>query len=498
MVNKKLGILFLFSVILAFLAGFFAQRILPSTPQNNSSDMFDYIIQSFENYYYYDLEDEEIHEAFIRSMEAAINSIAEANNDPYTRLLAIPLSATPSDDEKFVGIGISFLFEDQNLRIGYVYPQGPAHGKFFPNDLIIGLRSEGNAILFKDLSSEDAVIQLLKGSLGDEKIFIVRDPLGNEHDVTITYQEILTPTAYFKNIGEANIAYIHITSFAGASETSVGTAAVFQDILNQLEQTILTGPEKTLILDLRNNPGGALTALHNQGQSSMLPGITQQLLQRNLERPLFTMIPKSGTIQPFYGNLSQPKPYDIKILVNEHSASAAEVLAAVLLTEGGYELYGRPTYGKGVYQNQVRLSDIRDVRYALIYTEGQWFYGDGLNVATTPLTVNLIESSGMRNLDMPIFKQVMSVNHVYQELSLYQAFFNEYYTLTGVDALRTDGYFDEATRLKVMQYNTEKELSGDTISLETARHIHLDYIFQSVSLDYDDELQVLIDLIKSS
>jgi carboxyl-terminal processing protease len=252
-----------------------------------------------------------------------------------------------------------------------------------------------------------------------------------------------------------------------------------------------------LILDLRNNPGGALTALHNQGQASMLPGITQQLLPRNLEKPLFTMIPKSGTVQNFYGNLSQPKPYDIKILVNEHSASAAEVLAAALLTEGGYELYGRPTYGKGVYQNQVRLSDIRDVRYALIYTEGEWFYGDGLNVATTPLSVNLIESSGMRNLEMPIFKEIMSINHVYPELSLYQAFFNEYYGLSGSNALRTDGYIDEATPLKVLQYNIEKELTGDMIGLETARHIHLDYIFQSGSLDDDDELQVLIDLIKT-
>jgi carboxyl-terminal processing protease len=498
MVNKKLGILFLFSVILAFLAGFFAQRILPSTPQQNSSGMFDYIIQSFENYYYYDVDDEEIHAAFIKTMEAAIKSIAEANGDPYTRLLAIPLSASPSDDEKFVGVGISFLFEDQHIRIGYVYPQGPAHGLMFPNDLIIGMKDEGNPIYFKDLSSEDAVIQRLKGTLNEEKIFIVKDPLGNERDVVITYQEILTPTAYQKDLGEEHIAYIHITSFAGVSETSIGTAAVFQNILNQLEQTVLNGTNKTLILDLRDNPGGALTALHNQGQASMLPGITQQLLARNLERPLFTMIPKSGTVQNFYGNLSQPKSYDIKVLVNEHSASAAEVLAAVLNTEGGYELYGRPTYGKGVYQNQVRLSDIRNVRYVLVYTEGEWYYGDGLNVATTPLDVHFIAATGMRNIEMPIFSRVMSKDHVYSELSSYQQFLNVYYGLTGINALRTDGYYDELTRQKVMQYNTEKELTGDVISLETARHIHLDYMYAMSSLTHDDELQVLIQLIKSA
>ena len=157
----------------------------------------------------------------------------------------------------------------------------------------------------------------------------------------------------------------------------------------------MNGEGKTLIIDLRDNPG-ALTALHNQGVSSLIPGIAQQLLPRNIVAPLFTMIPRSGTVQVFEGALSQLKPYDIKVLVNEHSASAAEVLAAALQSRGGYELYGRPTYGKGVYQNQLRLSDINGIRYSLIYTEGQWYYGDSLNVSTTPLDVNLINNTGIK------------------------------------------------------------------------------------------------------
>lgn len=90
MVSKKLGIMFLAGVILAFFAGFFAERILPSSPASNSSDMFEYIIESFDNYYYYDIDNEEVHDAFIASMEATINTIAEKNGDPYTRLLATP------------------------------------------------------------------------------------------------------------------------------------------------------------------------------------------------------------------------------------------------------------------------------------------------------------------------------------------------------------------------------------------------------------------------
>jgi carboxyl-terminal processing protease len=495
MVNKKLGILFLMSVILAFFAGFYAQRIIPFSPQTNSGDMFDYIIQSFENYYYYDLDDDEIHQAFIATMEASINKIAELNNDPYTRLVATPLASGPFDDEKFVGIGVSFVFEARDLRVGYVYPQGAAHQKIYPNDLIVGIKNGDEDVYFKDLNTVNDVLLLLSGEVDETKNFLILNPDGEEDVVSITYKEILTPTAYSLNLGEPNIAYIKIDRFSGASDGTAGTAQVFQNTLNELEATLLSGEGKTLILDLRNNPGGALTALHNQGVSSVLPGITQQLLTQNVEAPLFTMIPKTGTVQRFYGALAQKKPYDIKVLVNEHSASAAEVLAAALQTRGGYELYGRPTYGKGVYQNQVRLQDIKGIRYALVYTEGEWFYGDNLNVSTTPLHVNLIDNSGIQSIDMPVYRGEMTVDGVYQGLSNYQAFLNIYYGLEGVNRLRTDGYFDQKTKDVVFQFNTEHELSGDTIHLLTARKIHDLYMEMLFDLTLDKELQHVIDII---
>lgn len=498
MVGKKLGILFFISVILAFFAGYFVERILPSSPQSNSDDMFTYIIESFENYYYYDIEDDEIHDAFIANMEATINKIAEMNNDPYTRLLEVPLSSGGSDEEKFIGIGVSFVFEDNDLRIYKVYTQGSAYLKIFPNDLIIGISIEGVKTYFKDLASDDDVLELITGEVGQTKDFIILDPDDVESIVSITYQEVLTPTAYAIDLNESDIAYIKIERFAGSSDTTVGTASVFQNALNTLEQTTLNGENKTLILDLRDNPGGALSALHNQGISSLLPGITQQLLARSLEAPLFTMVPKSGEVQPFYGALSEAKPYDIKVLVNEHAASAAEVLAAALNIEGGYELYGRPTYGKGVYQNQVQLGVIENVRYYLVYTEGKWFYGDELNVETTPLDVEYIAPTGIKNIEMPVYEEHMTFDHVYQSLANYQAFFNVYYSLEGEDMLRTDGYFDQATKDIVFQFNTEFELSGDEIGIETARKVHHVYAEMMQNIVYDDELQTLINLIKTA
>lgn len=498
MVGKKLGILFFVSVILAFFSGYFVERILPSSPQSNSDDMFTYIVNSFENYYYYDIEDSEVHDAFIANMEATIQKIAELNDDPYTRLLAVPLNSGASDDEKFVGIGVSFVFEKKDLRIYDVYHQGAAYLKVFPNDLIVGLSIDGVTTYFNDLETDDDVLELISGQVDETKDFIVLDPDGVEKMVSITYHEILTPTAYSLDLSESDIAYLKIERFAGASESTVGTAQVFQNALNTLEQTVLSGEGKTLILDLRDNPGGALSALHNQGYQSLLPGITQQLLTRSLETPLFTMVPKSGEVQSYYGALSEAKPYDIKVLVNEHSASAAEVLAAALQTRGGYELYGRPTYGKGVYQNQVQLGVINNVRYYLVYTEGEWFYGDGQNVNNTPLDVSLLEASGIRNSDMPVYKEYMTYDHVYESLAPYQAFFNVYYDLSGDQMLRTDGYFDQKTKDIVFQFNTEFNISGDAINIDTAHQVFELYADMMLDLAHDDELQTLINMIKTN
>lgn len=495
--SRKLGILVFFGFILTFFAGYYIESILPTEPKTNT-DTFQYIINAFENYYYYDIDDEDVHEAFISTMEATVNTLAERNNDPYTRLVATPLGTESTDDEKFIGVGMGITAEEGKLRIVNVYPHGAAAGLLYPNDVILGFVEDDVYHYFQVTDSQEAMFEKLSGELGETKQFIILNPDGIESVIPITYQEILTPTVLQKEINDPNIAYIKINRFAGPSELSQGTAAIFQTILNELENTKLTGSQATLILDLRDNPGGALTALHNRGSQGISPGITQQLLVRNLTQPLFSMVPKSGVVESFYGNLSEPKPYDIKILVNEFSASAAEVLAAALSVEGGYTLYGLPTYGKGVYQNTLVLQDIRGVRYSLVYTEGEWFYGDGAqNVHTDPLEVTSLDSQGIKSLNLPIYQGEMSVDRVYEALGDYQAFLNYYYQLEGAETLRTDGYFDEKTRVRVAQFNMEFEIDGDHISLETARKVHDLFQIYDQDISYDNEVNALIDLIRS-
>jgi len=500
--NKKLGILFLLGIFLAFFAGYYISIIIPTTPSASTNDVFDQLTTNFKNYYYYNIEDAEVEAAFIASMEGIIESYATMNNDPYTRLVANPLSVSPSGDEMFIGIGISFLMEDFNLRVSYVYAGGAADHFLYPNDLIIGIVDGSEIIYFDTLSSETEVLSYLAGSLDDVKTFIVLDPDNNEYQVQLTYIEIPTPTAYTLDLGEDDIEYIRITRFSGyIKDVTPGTAKVFSDILNALEASNLEiGSEsKTLIIDLRDNPGGSLSALHNSENTAMIPGIAQQLLTHNVEAPLFQMIPKSGEISNFYGNLTTPKTYDIVVLVNGHSASAAEVLAAALNTSGGYSLYGDLTYGKGVYQNTLNLYEISNIRYSLVYTEGQWYYDQGKNVIEDPLDVNIIEQTGIKALEMPVYGGEVGFNQVLNELGYYQAFLNYYYNLSGVNELRTDGYFDLATQNMFEDFQLEQSIDvSGKLDRQTAIVIHQIYMQEIQDLTKDVQLSTLIDLIKTS
>jgi carboxyl-terminal processing protease len=494
--SKKIGIIFLGAVILSFVFGYYVSRILPFLPLGPGRDMFELITENFHRYYYYDIEDDQVNEAFIAQMEAIIESYARQNNDPYTRLIATPLSVEPSSDEYFIGLGISFSFENLNIRVLSVYIDAAADGLLYPNDLIVGIVVDDEMIYFENLDDHFEVLELLSGDLGDQKELLVINPDQQMYQLTVTYELTLTPSAFTIDLEENDISYLRIARFNEfLSQDSLGTSKIFSDILIELEQTMLmTDPEsKTLILDLRDNPGGALSALHNQGVEGVIPGIVQQLIVRQNDQSVFSMVTKNGREQNFYGGLIEPKPYQIKVLVNQNSASAAEVLAAALHVNGGYEIYGEPTFGKGVYQNQIRLIDYKDIRYALVYTEGEWFYNGGKNISEDPISLTIIQQEGLLTMNVPIYYGLMKYNDVNLDLIAYQKWLNLYLNLD----LRVDGYFDLATENAVVMFQEAYNLTvTGHIDNETARQIHDLHMRAQVDRSQDLQLNRLINMIK--
>ena len=495
METRKLKIIFILALLLSFLLGYQVQTFFKNNEVSEPNNLYQEITSTLENYYLYDIDDQEKQQAFIDQIQAVVDSYALSNEDPYTRLTTYHKDYVSQDQEQYVGLGLTVVFEQDFFRIIDIDINGPSYQKLYPNDLIIGIHQNENDILFKDLNQLQAQAYLAGNEL-ETKTFIIKNPEDIKSYVDLTYQTILTPTAEGKIIDQ-NTAYIKINKFSSyIKDVTEGTAKVFNDTLNAFEATVLNDSQKTLIIDLRDNPGGALTALHNSNNPKLIPGILQQLLKKDMNLPLFSMVDYQNNQTNYYGNLSYEKPYDIKILINENSASASEVFAAALNTYG-YELYGKPSYGKDVYQNTAYLATIDDYSYYLTYTEGHWYYQDGLSVKDQPLDVNEIDQMGYYNIKNMIFEKEVNYDEVSSTLTSYQQFLNTYFDLTGVDKIREDGYFDQKTLDYLNMYQRENDLEvTNKLDIITAHFIY-DQLLVFQNDDQNDwQLQSLLDMIE--
>ena len=500
MANKKLGILFLITVLLAFTLGYFSSQVLPQT-LFRAEDMFDQINEEFRSSYYYNITDEDITIAYIEHIRAVIQTYGTLYDDPFTRLDETPVSITPSSSESYVGLGIYLTFEDYDIKVLDVFYESSVYGFIYPNDLIIGIVIEDSDQLFEDFDSQKDVIDSLRGTLDEEKTLIVKNPDGIIRYETITYLSIATPSVVTIDLG-ADIAYIRINDFAPFIEgVTPGTSTIFSDVLYDLEQAILNEnpAEKTLILDVRDNPGGSLSALHNQGQSDVVPGILQQLIPKDTVNPIFEMQNRSGSPRTFYGGLNEPKPYQIKVLVNGNSASASEVMAAALHASLDVEVYGQQTFGKKFFQNVIYLFDISDVRYNLVMTQGIWTYADGKNIVDDPLPIHLLDPARILLSPQPLYEGEVQLNQVHASLPLYQAFLNHYFEYEGAQQLRTDGYFDQATRNAFLDLQLQKQSLNVTgrLDYQTSQWIFLWYQMVLNEPSYDQQLSELMTLIRN-
>ena len=169
------------------------------------------------------------------------------------------------------------------------------------------------------------------------------------------------------------IGYIHLSGFELKTP---------QEILNGVVQ-LSTPPLKGLVLDLRNNHGGVVDAAIDVASLFLPPG-TLVMTARGRSSP-----------EKAYRTTPAPKQFDLPmaILVNGDTASAAEVLAAALQEHDRALIAGEPTYGKGVVQSVVPLSE----NTGLALTTAQYFTPSGRSIQR-PLPGTALATPG-RELD---------------------------------------------------------------------------------------------------
>ena len=266
--------------------------------------------------------------------EGAIKGYIEGLGDPYTEYISKEEMEEYMEDTtgNYVGIGIYMVKDTNTNQIMVLSPikNSPAQkAGILPEDYIIAVNGEScTADDFSIISNK------IKGEEGSKvKIKIQRD--GVEQELEITRENIkVNPVE--GEVLENNIGYIEFTSF------DEGTAEEFKNKYEELKEKGI----KSLIIDLRNNGGGIVDEAL-QIAEYIVPKASVLLYE--VDKNNNETVEKSES-DPIIN-------IPVVILTNENTASSSEILAGALKDLGKAKIVGTKTYGKGVIQEILSLSD---------------------------------------------------------------------------------------------------------------------------------------------
>jgi carboxyl-terminal processing protease len=255
----------------------------------------------------------------------------------------------------YSGIGVEVTVEDGVLTVIAPLDDSPAaRAGIRPGDAIVSI--DGRVLRDEPLGEAIARIRGEPGTV--VRVGIGRESLAHPVELAIERAIVSVHSVRFEML-EPGIGYLRISQF---SETTGPDASAAIGALGQLAGGKLRG----LVLDLRNNPGGVLDAAVEVSDVFLEEGTIVSAEGRSAESR-FRMEAASG-------DLSRGAP--IAVLVNEGSASAAEIVAGALRDNGRAKLLGQKTFGKGSVQTVVPLEDGQ----ALKLTTSRYFTPSGVSI----------------------------------------------------------------------------------------------------------------------
>lgn len=456
--------------IACFFGGYWSNVLLSKNNKSVSDDKFAKLEQVYDimmNDFYYGKDDDELAQ---RLIDGALEGMAYAGNDIHTQYM-IPTSAsdfTSSMDGSVTGIGVSIVsVEKFAYVITDVVKDSPANeAGLQAGDCIVSVDGEDTANL-----TNDELLAKIKGKEGTSvEIGFKR---GDE-----TYEKVITrkkvAASVFSDLYD-NVGVLHITSFAQTTGEEVG---------KHLRALVENNATK-LIIDLRNNTGGYLTTCREVGSYFLKPNSI--ILKEEL---------RDGSINEIttYNGYPYYEFDELVILINESSASAAEVLCAALNEQIDATVVGSKSYGKGSVQYPLTFED----GSMLKYTTALWFTPDGnqINeVGITPEVVVAQESAytvGIPKLDDNTVYEVDSVNAAAKSVQTYLKFL-------GYDVDRCDEYFSLQSMKALQRYQSEHALEADgKITKDDCVSLFVEMMrkFHSDKTQYDLQLKKAIELCK--
>lgn len=365
-------------------------------------------------------------------LNGAIHGMVEALDDPFTSYMD-PDEAKQFDDtihSSFQGIGAEVSLESGRVTIVAPIKGSPAEeAGLRSNDVILTVNGES----LDGLTLTQAVMKI-RGPKGTQaKLGILRGSAAEAIEVIVVRDDIPVETVYGEMVTDA-IGKIEIRQFA------TNTAVRFKEELEQLESKGM----KSLIIDVRNNPGGLLPVVVEIAESFTAKG-----------EPILYIEDRDGKQVPTLSEAkTSPKQLPVAVLINNGSASASEILAGLFKDTGLGKLVGEKTFGKGTVQVTFEKemgdgSNIKMTTYKWLTPSGTWIHKEGI--------------APDEEVQQPAFYQVMPFSKKVElapdmnseDVRSLQVMLEG----LGYDPERDDGYFSIQTAEALKQYQTAKGLA---------------------------------------
>ncbi len=258
-----------------------------------------------------------------------------AGLDPHSSYMTSDMYKEMQVETKgeFGGLGIQIGIKNHRLTVIAPIEDTPAHAAGIQAGDVI---SHVHETPTKDLTLMEAV-QKLRGLKGTQvSLTVLREGSPDPLEFTITRDTIKIHSVRSKVLDDT-IGYVRITQFQEATPQDLGIA------LNELREKNV----QALIIDLRNNPGGLLTAA---------VGVSEYFLPA--DKLIVSIKGRNGRKDEYRAGLNgEPFAYPMIGLVNEGSASASEIVAAAMQDWGKAVIVGKTTFGKGSVQTILPLTD---------------------------------------------------------------------------------------------------------------------------------------------
>jgi len=260
------------------------------------------------------------------------------NLDPHTTYIP-PTDMKEVQEEmtgKFSGIGVQFSIMEDTVRVIEVISGGPSSKVgILPGDKIVKVN---DSIIAGVNVVNNTVLNLLRGNK-DTKVLvgIVRNGTEKGLDFEITRGDIPINSIDVSDMIDAETGFIKISRFANKT---------YKEFMEGMEKIKDAGAKK-VIIDLRQNPGGSLVGVLQMVDEFLEKG--EPILYTEGENQARKTYNASGS--------DTWRDFQVYVMIDEFSASASEIFAGAMQDNDRAIIIGRRSFGKGLVQEQIPLSD---------------------------------------------------------------------------------------------------------------------------------------------